>query len=262
MFKEISSDKRMLGVTFLFLITAMFVVVWFTRLNTEKRIIIISGSFLVTSPIDTLTALPAFESFIKMVNPDLVIVDEFITPSFNLLRETCADSVPEWYESVSGEFRSRLERLSKEESFDIESSHPWRLDILKARRDFWISYTASSTLREKALFYDQVHKAFLKTFDTDTLFISPLHINTGIFDVLRKFESNVFSELFDKGLGPGSYTVYNTRMLEHVSAILSRSRATKILFICDANQKYWFAEELSKMTVKEVRQISQLEDKK
>ena len=120
MLKGLSAEKTMLAFTFLFFIVVLFVVFWFTRIHKQKDIYILTGSFYISAPIDTLTVFPVFESFINNTNPDLIIVEELLTPSLDLLSLVSSDSFPGWYNELSVKFRDRINAIQKNRKFRIK----------------------------------------------------------------------------------------------------------------------------------------------
>ena len=257
-FKNSISEKRILSYTFFFVFALVLFIFWYAGTKKQKNIVVITGAFYITAPIDTLTTLPVFNEVIDAMEPDLVLVEDIITYSLNSLYCAYADSAPEWYDHVSQKFWENLETLKKEKGFDVKIITPWRMDILMQHQKLWSAPPQTTAFVGKVKLYSLFQQTFMQTLDVDTLFIDPLLINTPIFDKLKELDGKLFAELFKEELGAAGYEMYYARVFAKIEKILSETAGKKILVICNANHKYWFQKQLSLLMGSRIAQISNL----
>ena len=223
----------------------IYIVFWFTGRKLERKEITVSAGMYIADRIDTLTALPAFENLIRRMNPRLIIIDEAVSFSLDLVESLHSDSLPAWHDAVREQFQERLRRLDGDLRFEIRLLRPWRLDILEVRKRYVESQEPSDEFRRKRLQFEIIHDAANRFFSPDTLFNNPLLINSVPFGISRELERLVFVSLFDNDLLQGSYTEYHERLLRQIRKSLDESMARRILIFCNPLHRLWLEKNLA-----------------
>lgn len=259
--KRSQAVKYLLPFYFLIFLGAILVIFWFTSSSKQRKMVIVTGSFYITSPQDTLIALPQFDKFLRQVNPDLIIVEELFTPSLNLAILLHPDSLPVWSEQVTAAFQQIMENVKERLAFEVKFLNPWRMDILNARRQFWSTVDTSRELKEKLQFYSLIHKTSTEVLSIDTVLANPLSMNTETFDRIMQFQTSLFNKMFNDALGSGKLEVYNERFLNNVKSSLNSTNARKILILCNALNKYWLIKNLAPLSEIKIGQIPSISKK-
>ncbi len=244
MLKGANAPKSTLAFVLIVAAAVIYIVFWFTGRKPERKDISIAGSLYIADRIDTLTALPAFERLIREKKPRLIILDESVVFSLNLVRSLYTDSVPEWRGAVEEQFREKLRELEQELRFEVKYVRPWRLDVIEARKKYLASVGNTDEFIGRRSGYELVHEAAERCFPSDTLFNYPLLINSAAFAFTRDVERLVFENLFDGELLAGSYTEYNRRILDQIEKILGGSIARRVLIFCHPLYRLWYEKNL------------------